>query len=236
MSTEGMRLAALYSIGCPNDEANRILTDFLRSGNATPDLEAILTHLQPFGHYFKISLRHKLGEPFSREVVESYWLGMSRTREGELILSGRDSHNSIVLRKIFRTIIGQKEKPSSEAVNLALGCLVYPARIAGLEDDRLVVESRRVQVARNSCGAGFPDLLSVCPEDEPRDSLSFLQLSKQVRERLEKGFIKKAGCGDWISVHIGIPRQKISPVQVRNLSRNLEDAFSFVSTAATASL
>lgn len=82
MSDKGIRLAALYSAGCPElteTECGAAIDSFLSSGNgsgpSTEEVKKILERLDPFAYYQLIATANGEEDVFSESVVRAHWLG-----------------------------------------------------------------------------------------------------------------------------------------------------------------
>lgn len=216
MSLEGLKLACLYSFGCPKmllhakklpPDIDSIFENFLQSSqNYHPQgIEKVLKLLEPFEHYQIIARSSGIADVFDEKVVRAYWFG--KNPEGEMRRL-ENTHNFTVLKKIRAEIINNPQLPQ-QAVNLLFDCLVCPAKIAEISRGKMEVFLESVEYKKRF----------VFGEEE------FFFASKKAI--VEKSFAPEIEEEDWISVHLGIVRERICREEVALLQNNILEAIEF---------
>ena len=181
MSKEGLKLAALYSYGCPRSKKlgiNQILLDFIRYAKNQSLVEKELQKLLSYAYYKIIASRNNIDDTFDERVIRAYWTGNELT---EVVESENSSiflfHNFTALQSIHRT-------PEADPDN----CIVSVSRIKEAEKESTSVYHRTLIL---------------------KESLFSLSKRSEIKE-IERNFIKKRLMReDWINYHWGIAREPL---------------------------
>jgi len=238
MDTKGIRFAALYSVGCPELRGmgcEKEIRDFLL--NPEPDLPTftrvafILGKLEPFFFYQLIALINDVDDVFSKKVVRAYWLSDSLlhpltkndVRRTMFLVLGKFSFDPHNVHKVIikaHGLIGAKPWHNADVIYIlaavknapipetllvnANNCLVTAGRVIGVDESEIDIETFGV-IQRKS------------------GKICFVNLSKGVN----RGFVKDVKTGDYVSVHLGIAREKITQKEAEILSQATKETVDF---------
>lgn len=230
----GLQLACSYSFGCPEIEAleeRSLILDIINNPGTGKTsyrrVKALLEKLDPFLFYQLISLSAGEKRVFGKSVVLAHWLGDSALRpitaadvqavlnRSDVIknfepvrlarlkglIGGKPHHNFAVIHTLSDTIRSTSVFPRGLLIN-TIACLVLPAKV--LKVNRKIL----VSLPRLCIPGGML-------------SLSFMH------REAEKGFVKDVMPGDFISLHLGIARQRITKRRAMDLLRTTREAVNF---------
>lgn len=216
---EGIRIACLYSLGCPElenrpDDKQAVLS-FIKNPQESEvfRVKTILMGLEPYLFYYLIGLINGEKDFFQKDIVRNYWLGgnllkpikenvikeiSSRKFPLDILrklqkLEGRKPHHNT---SVFQLIAGIRKPPSQiplyllESMN---NCLVVPAKVTRVDRGR--IETETLSIIRD------------------KERFFLTAISKKVK----RGFVDSPKRGDFISIHFGVAREKISPTTAEDL-------------------
>lgn len=226
----GIFVVCLYSFGCPEFKEMKVdekVLNFIKnpSQEKTSEVKAVLEKLEPFLFYQLIGIANSRNDYFSEDIVRAHWLGneflkpikaenlwviFSQRMIPELHrfsilkirnLVGGKPHHNLKIFQIFEKI-RQMPKIPLESLEKTINCLVLPGRVVEVNEDILV------------------ETFSVVWEgDKP--------LLQNLRKRIEKGFVAEVSKGDFVSIHLGMAREKISKETAENLIKISQESLDF---------
>jgi len=203
---EGVRIACLYSYGCPDLKrigAEKLIFDFIKDTDKSKLslVKGILEKLEPCLFYRLIGKMNDIDNPFNLHVVKAYWLGnnLLRTIKKEDIsissvyslklsdfVGGKAHHNF--------SVIWSTKRASNIPIEKFDECLIKPGKIIELKEKNILVETKRL----------FSE----------RKKIYFKDTTQEISREVLRGLIS---FDDWVSIHFGTAREKIS----RNCAQNL---------------
>jgi len=223
---EGILTSCLYSFGCPELRqfgAEKFFFEFLKNTEKTklPLVRTILEKLEPYYFYSLIGYKNNL-PPFSQRVVRAHWLGNNLLKRiekedvKELFKEKKFQGHQTRFIKIFDLIGGKPhhnfstlwliKKIENLNPNLKMieDCLVRAGKVVEIKEEKFVVETQRLVLDRKK-----------------------LRL-QEVIEEIPRFFLKRpVKFNDWISIHFGVAREKISRDCAQNLQRIIQEAILF---------
>lgn len=228
---EGLKIACLYSFGCPELEGMRtkeLIFDFIKNPRKDKShlVKETLQKLEPFLFYQLIGLQNNISEPFSEDVVRAYWLGnwllkplttedIERfvSQRGNIehhrlrliktleLVGGKPHHNFEILWLIKK--IRRNQRLSSKFLDNLNNCLIRAARVTEIKELTLKVKTKSIVLKGQ--------------EITLEDSI----------EKISRGFVREIKKGDLVSIHLGIARENIERGTAENLSEIVKEAISF---------
>jgi len=227
---EGVRIACLYSYGCPELEKiqkQNVVLDFIKNpqDNKCSLVKETLKGLNPFLFYQLIGLQNDIEDPFEEKVVRTYWLGggflktitkkdvqnllaqknlqihsLHLTRISDLI-NGKAHHN-------FETILLLKgirdfQKLTREFIEKLNDCLVRAGKVISVGHWAFKVRTKSISFKKGEIV--FEDSLELIPFD----------------------LLREIKTGDFISIHLCRAREKIGKETAENLIEITKEAISF---------
>ncbi len=246
---EGVRIACLYSFGCPELKDGRLnsLTfdpfSFLYGFIKEPDLAnlgmilALLNNLEPILYYRLIARSFKTSTIFSEEVVRNHWLGSVNLTE----------ISPDVVRNLSENCPISPEAPRKEILEKIRDQRI-PRLVRGKPHHNFVVlqalndfgKKRQVIANINHClirpgtvvekkegdVIGGRSLLMVKTFALAMHSDNTLYL-KKTKIEIERGFLEDEKEGDIVSFHFGVGREKITYKQAECLLNLTNEALQF---------
>lgn len=227
---KGILIACLYSFGCPEFKEMKVdekILNFIKNPKQEkfPEVKAVLEKLEPFLFYQLIGIANSRNDYFSEDIVRAYWLGNEflkpiKAKDLWIIFSQRiipDFYRFSILK--IRNLVGGKPhhnlnvfqildeikripKVPLELIGKTIDCLILPGKVVEI-NEKILVET-----------------LSIAWE---KDKL-FLQ---NLKKKIEKGFIREAREGDYVSIHLGMAREKISEGIAENLIKITQETLEF---------
>jgi len=225
MEMEGILISCLYSYGCPELRqfgTEKFIFEFLRNPEKSklPFTRTILEKLEPYLFYYLIGKMNDLA-PFNQRVVKAHWLGNNLLRKiekedvQELLRERLQGHQTRFI-KLFDLVGGKAHHNFStlwlikriENLNLNLkiinDCLIRLGEILEIKEERFFVKTQKLALTER--------------EIYLRDSI----------EEIPKFFLRRpVKFNDWISIHFGTAREKISRNEAKNLIEITKEAISF---------
>jgi hypothetical protein len=224
----GENLAARYCLKpnllqyCGPNSAQKTLLEHVKKGGREKEVRELVMQFEVPPSYLRlISKRHSL-DPFSKEVVEAYWIG-NRLLEGfkkgdfvkiidDMEKEGLPDRFSKPLKEEVRDgflphhsfhvlFVGVGRTTGSVSYNLSSinNCLILPAVIEGVEGDMFSVKKDEVV--------------------EKKGKLAYKKFSKSLEVKDGLGFLNKKKKGDVISLHWGMPCDNLGKREMENLRR-----------------
>lgn len=223
--TEGLRLACLYSWGCPEIRGDKdIICDFVRDpgGYMIILVRSILSRIELYLSYQLIAWSNGISDPFDKDVVRAYWLGggllgqittealnaisfdgfpaFARRRLEELEeRAAFPHHNTSVFQTLFTPDMAVEKMPR-ERLESANICLVTAGLVTRVDSDFLEVRCPIVAVEKDR-----------------------FTVQKSVL-RVRKGFAEKVKEGNRASVHLGVARQRVRKETEREIEETVYGA------------
>lgn len=217
MQSEGIRLAALYSTGCPEllqAGSNSSLVSFLRGNGTAQSVRHLLEAIDPFFYYMLIAMQSPVqagvSNFFDPRVVSAHWLGneflfpVKGEEIQRVFRNGKVGElNPHKAREMAFKLIALKGRlphhnlcvlsilagaRESKLVHELDSCLVSAAEVVSLEGDK--IRARKLSLVQTFPGAPVEAQEVVCVAD--------------------KGFVDCVKPGDLVSLHLGAARQIIS--------------------------
>lgn len=224
---DGVRLACIYSFGCPEIdtlESSTVLSfinDPRKRKNERDMVRDLLEKLDPFLFYRLIAGVVGKRSVFDRSVVRAHWLGDSglkpidpsdiRLIKGTInlhqaariarLMDAKPHHNFAVLQVISEAIRSRAGFSPGFLID-TVDCLVLPAKVIAA-DEKITASSLRLVIKEGT-----------------------FSLSCEHKE-VERGFVGDVSPGDYISLHLGIGRQKITKEQAMDLLALTREAVDF---------
>lgn len=216
----GEQLASLYSFGClelkqlRQTGAEELIFNFINNPEKKqiPFVKTILEKLEPFVYYRLIGKMNDINNPFDFKVVKAYWLGNDLLRpikreDFENILSNQQVKLlDLINAKLHHnfTALWVLKKTKKIPIEKIDECIIKPGRVIEVKEESILVETKKLSLKEEK----------ICPQD--------------FKQEISSEFLK--GCvsiNDWVSIHFGIARQKISQEAAENLYKITEEAILF---------
>lgn len=230
---KGLRVACLYSVGCPElkrmkAKKKQIIYDFLRNpkGDKSPSVKEILEKLEPFLFYKLISFQNDITDPFNEDIVRSYWLGnpllkpIAKENVARLLFSEESQeHHQLRLMKILN-LVGGKPHHNFETLWLIKGIKAgrgFPLKFLGNLNNCLVRAGKVIYTGKLISEVKTKSIVFQNRKITLEDSI----------ESLQGSFVKNLEEEDFISIHLGMAREKIQRETAENLLKITEEAISF---------
>ena len=232
-SQNGLRLAALYSIGCP--ELRQLRTEPLILGALTagPDsfphnadfVETAMRLLDPFVFYQLIALKHGRTDFFSEDIVRTHWFGGDLLRPVTV-----DDIRLLLARGTIPTVIHRAEEIILRLTDL----------LGGLPHHNFVVLSLLKRMRRDIKApvellAGISQcLVGAGKVVEVRDGLRIPGAGKLFPQagigliKIDNPFKINVRVGDYVSHHLSWAREKISEKEAKGLDAITRQALDFI--------
>ncbi|MFQ5722320.1 MAG: DUF6390 family protein [Candidatus Aminicenantales bacterium] len=208
----GLKLACLYSIGCPVSGVNEKLKSYFQTPNPSRELEKeislMLRSLKPFRKYQVITGRLGLKGLtfFAEEVVRAYWLGEGISG---LAWGPSHTHNFSVLGKV--NSLRTEKDLEDEAVNKLLGCAISFGEVVDVDSGKIRLLSHGLVFE-----GGKIDLV--------------FDREKEV----DIGFVDSPQKDRLVSVHLNVAREEISIEQAEHLAHSTLKSLSILGMVSKA--
>ncbi len=214
---EGLKIASLYSLGCPELRqigAENFILNFLKNPERSKTLfvKDILKKLEPFVYYRLLAKKNGISNPFNKNVVKAHWLGnnlLKPLEEKDLndissvyflklsdLIGAKPHHNFSVFWSAKRT-----DKIPIEKID---ECLIKSGKVIEIKEKTILVETVKLCLNKKEI---------------------FLQ---ETKEEISKGFLRGfVGFDDLVSIHFQQAREKISRNCAQNLIEITKEAINF---------
>lgn len=219
---KGEIITALYSFGCPELRqfgAENFIFGFLKDPTLPklPQARTILERLEPYLFYQLIAKKNNL-EPFDPRVVRAHWLGNELLKEIEErdikeCFSKISTHDTRILKLIDLTgglphhnfdalwILKKVKKITADLQKEINDCMIRVGKVIEIKNDKILVETQ---------GIVFDEFHL-----------------ENTKEEISKFFLKEIKIGDYVSIHFGKARERITASIAKNLTRISQEALSF---------
>lgn len=228
---KGLQVACLYSLGCPElkrMKAQKHIFDFIENPQREkfPLIKEFLEELEPFLFYQLIGLQNDITDFFHEDVVRAYWLGNSLSKpltkkDIDRFLSQKRNfeHHRFHLIKILE-LVGGRAHHNFESLWLIKGMergRRFPPKFLENLNDCLMRAGEVIEIGKLS--------LKVKTKSIGFSNQGFIL--EDSRERTYGGLVKEIEKGNFISIHLGMAREKIQRETAENLLKITEETISF---------
>lgn len=214
---EGLKIASLYSYGCPDLKiigAEKFIFNFLENPEKSklPLVKAVLEKIEPSLFYRLIGKMNSIDSPFNLKAVRAHWLGNNLLRP----IKSEDIKgiSKIPFVKLYDfiggkahhnfSVIWSTKKTENIPIEKVDECLVKPGKVIEVKEKTILVETKQL----------FSEKKKIYFEDS----------TEEISREVFRGLI---GFDDWVSIHFGVAREKISRNCAQNLIEITKEAISF---------
>jgi len=242
MDTEGIRLAGLYSLGCPelkqdDGDAEKKVETFVRGlrvrGSFLPlDIRGILENLDPFLFYQLIALASNVSDFFDANVVRAHWLGgpllktVEKSHIEQVFRNGksrlpRDTHHLVNMALKLRALMG---KPPHH--NICVVSILGGFNLNGCPIPEILQKINECLVRAGKVVGAGEETLMVESFVVGVAGIGVIGLKEECFD-IRRGFAENAQVDDYVSFHLGRGREIISAAQADLLRIYTQEAIQF---------
>jgi len=214
------QLSAAFAYGCRRTGELGIdeeLREFASTGQGRKRICIYLKQLEPYFYYQLIARANGMKDIFSQRIIKAYWIGNELLEKitpkhvqqalgqaefklkvkNNFLLTGGKAHHNY-------TVLAAVPIKSVQFLELVNNCVISWGKVEKIEDGRLLVSTQLINLKNQKWVLG----------------------NWQKRE-INKGLIKNVRIGDWLAIHFGEARYKLSQADYRQLKKYTQSALTF---------